>query len=128
MEPRCLIDTNILIYFVSNAIPEKTVNEVVSLFEHSFLISVVTKIEFLGWPRHTEDGLAKAREFLSNAHVLTITDAVAERAIQIRRSTGMKLPDALIAATALEAGLTLVTRNTDDFKKLPELALLNPFA
>jgi len=39
----------------------------------------------------------------------------------------IKLPDAIIAATALIEGFILVTRNTDDFKKFPTLELLNPF-
>ena len=40
----------------------------------------------------------------------------------------MTLGDALVAATALADGLTLVTRNVDDFKWIAGLSLLNPFA
>jgi len=40
----------------------------------------------------------------------------------------MKLGDAVIAATALEYGVPLVTRNVDDFKHIPGLQIINPFA
>lgn len=47
--------------------------------------------------------------------------------IIIRRNYRLKLPDAVIAATALHLGLPLITRNVKDFKDIPELKLLNPF-
>ena len=40
----------------------------------------------------------------------------------------MGTADAIIAATALEFGLPLVTRNVDDFKHIAELEIINPFA
>jgi predicted nucleic acid-binding protein len=52
---------------------------------------------------------------------------VIERAIRLRQQKKMKLGDAIIAATALEFGLPLVTRNVDDFKHVAELEIINPF-
>lgn len=49
--------------------------------------------------------------------------AVAERAGRIRRDTGVRLPDAVIAATALEHGLSLATRNQADFESIRDLRL-----
>jgi predicted nucleic acid-binding protein len=51
---------------------------------------------------------------------------VAERAGRIRRETGLRLPDALIAATALERGLTLTTRNRRHFEAVPGLGVRAP--
>lgn len=48
---------------------------------------------------------------------------VAERAGRIRRETGLRLPDALIAATAVENKLSLFTRNRSDFEQVPGLRL-----
>jgi len=44
-----LIDTNILIYFFDGKLSENQREHVISLFEHSFNISVISKIEFLGF-------------------------------------------------------------------------------
>ena len=48
---------------------------------------------------------------------------VAERAGRIRRESGIRLPDALIAATAIEHGLGLATRNRSDFRQVRSLRL-----
>ena len=50
-----------------------------------------------------------------------------KRTIELCKQNKIKLPDAIIAATALTEGFTLVTRNTGDFKKIPKLDILNPF-
>ena len=57
-----------------------------------------------------------------------LDDAVIERAISLRQIRKMGAMDAIIAATALEYDLTLVTRNVDDFKHVENLKLVNPFA
>lgn len=51
---------------------------------------------------------------------------VAERAGRVAREFGLRLPDALIAATALERGLQLSTRNVSDFKKVRGLRIRPP--
>jgi len=47
--------------------------------------------------------------------------------IMYRQLTKLKLPDAIIAATALHLGMPLMTRNVKDFQKVPDLDLFNPF-
>ena len=46
--------------------------------------------------------------------------------ILIRKSNKIKLPDAIIAATAIVNNITLVTCNSDDFKLINGLKMLNP--
>ena len=48
-------------------------------------------------------------------------------AIALRRTYRLKLPDAIIAATALHLEVPLITRNVKDFKNIPVLKLINPF-
>ncbi len=57
---------------------------------------------------------------------LPVDRAVAERAGRIRRAFGARLPDAVIAATAIEHGLALLTRNARDFEMIRGLRLREP--
>ena len=65
-------------------------------------------------------------EFINNCTLLPLTEQVAEIAIEIRKTVRIKLPDAIIAATAKHYGLILVTRNSKDFDRLPEIKIVNP--
>jgi len=55
---------------------------------------------------------------------LPVERSIAERAGRLRRDYGMRMPDALIAATALEHGLSLMTRNKKDFQVIRGLKLI----
>ena len=121
-----LVDTNILIYhtagfpiakeFLAGIIAAKTFN-----------ISMITKIEFLGWHAQTPDGFERCQRLVALSNVLPVTEEVANKTIDLRRSRNVKLPDAIIAATAMVNDLKLATRNPDDFKGLTALKLVNPF-
>jgi len=124
----CLFDTNILIYWWADEIPPDQVPRIEHLLKTSFNISIITRIEFLGFPGFSGDLKQKARDFLSYAVVLPLTPEVAERTILLREKHSIKVPDAIIAATALTYDLTLITRNASDFKDIPELTIENPFA
>jgi predicted nucleic acid-binding protein len=127
MEPiRYLIDTNILIYHFADEIPEKEQDKIKSIFKKSFHISIVSKIEFLGWKKHTENGFKEAEEFLGKSEVIYIDKEIASKTIEFRRTHSIKLPDALISATAFCGNYTIVTRNEDDFKNFG-LKIYNPF-
>jgi len=121
-----LIDTNILIYYFADAIPDNKIAKIEEIFRTSFNISIITKIEFLGWSKHTEEGFRKAKEFLEFANIISLTDEIADLAIDIRKKHKIKLPDAVIAATALHNNLILITRNQVDFEKT-KLEIYNPF-
>jgi len=59
---------------------------------------------------------------------LFLTEEVEKQTIQIRKIKKIKLPDAIIAATAMVYNLTLVTHNMDDFKSIQGLKIINPFS
>jgi predicted nucleic acid-binding protein len=80
--------------------------------------SIVTRAELFAGPEHQ---LPIARRLLGSLDEIPVDRRVAERAGEIRRTTGLRLPDALIAATALIHELPLRTRNVDDFRRVPGL-------
>jgi toxin FitB len=121
-----LLDTNILIYHLKGDIPQREIEKIESILKHSFIISVITKIEFLGWRKHTVDGFLKAQEFLRHAAIIPVDSELADLAIELRRNNNIKLADALIAATALLNNLVLVTGNEEDFTAIEELEIYNP--
>jgi len=76
-------------------------------------ISVISWTEVMaGATPANED---QTRAFLLNFYLLPLTPVVAERAVTIRRSNKIKLPDAIIQATAELDRRILITRNTRDF-------------
>jgi toxin FitB len=82
--------------------------------------SVVTRAELLAGP---EEQVAAVRQLLAPLRELVIDRRVAERAGAVRREAGLRLPDALVAATALVHHLTLHTRNHRDFRRVDGLRL-----
>jgi len=118
-----LIDTNILIYAlngepVSQAFVERNL--------HRAAITPIIYIEIMSYPFSREEE-ACVRDFLDQMPLLPIDHDVMERTILIRRQKRIKLPDAMIAATAQVHDLTLITRNLRDFMPLDNLKLHNPF-
>ncbi len=91
-------------------------------------IASVTRVETLGFVEITPAEEFAIREYLGRCLAYPLDEEVIERAIRLRQQKKMKLGDAIIAATALEYGLPLVTRNVDDFKHIAGLEIINPFA
>ena len=121
-----LIDTNILIYHTNGS--EVALDFLTKLTDESSLnISILTKIEFLGWDKHTPEGFEKCKELIESANVYPLDEEVANKAIELKRQVNIKLAGAVIGATALVNDLKLATRNVDDFEMLGELDLMNPF-
>jgi len=69
----------------------------------------------------------ECKELIELATILPVSKEVAGKAIELRRSKRIKLADAVIASTALVNNLTLITRNTRDFKRIRDLQIINPF-
>ena len=111
---KALFDTNILIDYLNGVTAAR---RELDLYE-SHAISIITWMEVMvgGEPELAD----LTRGFLNRFTSMPIDDRIAERAVRLRRERNLKLPDAIILATAFESGLMLVTRNTKDFgNKLP---------
>jgi len=90
------------------------------------LVSIITKIEVLSF-NTADEHYRLLTEFMEDAVVLDLTAEVADHSIAIRKTHKTKLPDAIIAATALANGLTLITRNSSDFKNIEGLTAIDPW-
>ena len=122
-----LLDTNILIYHFNNNIPESSSKDINSILKNHFNISVITKIEFLGYRGHTSESFKAAKSFLDEARIYYLEEKVVDSVIEIRKENSINMADAIIASTAIVNNFTLVTRNVDDFKDLG-IEILNPFS
>ena len=111
MGKRHLIDTNVVIDFAAGRLPIGGQTLVVKEIKNQPFISIINRIELLGFPSVPDT----IPEFVDAAKILWHEDEVAQKAVFIRKTHRIKLPDAVIAATALVNGLILLTRNTKDF-------------
>ncbi len=123
MGKKYLIDTNVIIDFSANRIPKAGGILLAKCFDEDPRISIITKIELLGFPLVT----VGVKELVKVSTVIGLTDEIVDRTIVIRKQHKIKLPDAIIAATSFVSGLTLLSRNSADFKKIKGLDYLDLF-
>lgn len=123
-----MFDTNILIYHLNGVLSEEADRMIALRLVEQPVISIITRIEILGWPGQSPDALHKASLLLDLFEEQPLSNAIALECIRIRQHYRIKLPDAIIAATALYFQLPLMTRNAPDFDPIEELRVINPFA
>lgn len=127
-----LIDSDVLIFFVGGMPEARQLVE--RLLPLGTAISVIGYMETIeGLPRSPNPARARARfqSLLEVAPILALTVAEAHRCADLRaalrlegRRVRSRSLDLLVAATALEHGLTLVTNNEADYRDIPDLAVL----
>ena len=118
-----LIDSNILIY------AREAGNSFLDTFvlAESAAVSEISLAEVLSYPGLTETQERDYEQVFAKIRMLTVSQSVWRKAAQIRKKHRCKLADAVVAATAIQEKLILVTRNTKDFKGMEGLRLLDPF-
>jgi len=123
-----LWDTNTVIYYLQNQFspgPQQFMDELLKEFRPA--ISSISEIELLCWKTPTEKDKETLVSFINDSIVFELEQNIKLKTAEIRKSTRLKLPDAIIAGTALVHDLTLLTRNISDFKKIEMLRLSNPW-
>ncbi|MGF1637039.1 MAG: type II toxin-antitoxin system VapC family toxin [Cyclobacteriaceae bacterium] len=123
MEQEYLIDTNAVIDYLDNKLPKHGSDLIEGITTR---ISVITRIELLVWINATTEQTHILQQFVNVSLVYNLDEPVIVVAIHLRKTYKIKLPDAIIAATALIHNFTLITRNVDDFKNIDDLKLINP--
>jgi predicted nucleic acid-binding protein len=120
------LDSNVIIGYLAGKIPSSGMEIMSEIVSNRPNISVISQIEVLRF-NNTPENETVLEEFINMSKVYPLSSNVVERTIKLCKQTKIKLPDAIIAATALIEGFTLVTRNINDFNKIPDLILLNPW-
>jgi predicted nucleic acid-binding protein len=108
MTDSCLVlDTNAVIFLTNrdNVIPNNLKNE---LNKSELFISVITRMELAAKQVKPEEEEA-IRDFIADVTVSPLDEEVERKAVEIRRTTKIKLPDCIIAATAIVLDAVLVT-------------------
>jgi len=121
-----LIDSNAIIDYLSAALPEEGMLWLSNIINDSPIISVMTKIEVLGF-KNTTDTDILLNNFIDACLIIPLSEETIDQTIQIRKKHKIKTPDAIIAASAKVLGLTLISRDVGDFKKIHGLKIINPW-
>ncbi|TRX35108.1 type II toxin-antitoxin system VapC family toxin [Flavobacterium sp. ZT3R18] len=124
-QPQYLIDTNVVIDYLGQKIPLSGMKFMNNIIDNIPNVSVITKIEVLGFNAPAEH-YQLLTDFMNDATVIELTNKVVDASIEIRKNYKTKLPDAVIAATALVYDLTIISRNVSDFKNIQNLKVINP--
>lgn len=123
MGKRYLIDTNSVLDYMGNKLTDNARIILADIIDNEINLSVINKMELLGFKQVEQEIIA----FVKSSVIYPLDDDVVERTIQIRRKNRIKLPDAIIAATAMQNDLILVTSSISDFKNIKDLEIFNPY-
>jgi predicted nucleic acid-binding protein len=122
-----LYNTNIFIYYLADDITVNSWFTEEFLNLHEILISPIIRIELLSFTGLSKEEEQSIEDLLSQFNTVPLLREIENQTIQIKRQYKIKLPDAIIAATAINQDAFLVTRNISDFKGITGLKIENPF-
>lgn len=101
---KLLVDTNIVLYFLQGN------DEIARLFsDYALMVSFITELELLSFGQISPVDDQVIRTFLQFVRIIDITPDIKSQTIEIRRKSKLKLPDAIIVATAISQDLPFIT-------------------
>jgi len=112
------LDTNIILYLLHG---DETIAELLN--GKQLFISFISQLELLGYPELHADERLKIKQFLNECTIIDINEGIKQTAIEIRSLLRIKLPDAIIAASAIFYDLPLISADKD-LKKVKNLGLI----
>jgi predicted nucleic acid-binding protein len=122
-----LLDSNGIIDYIGGNLPRKSEVWLDTIVDDQLATSVINKMEVLGFHFTNPSDILPFEEFIKTVSVLPLSDKVESKTIEIRQLIKIKLPDAIIAATAIVYNLTLISRNLKDFTRIPNLVVIDPY-
>jgi len=120
-----LINNNVISNFLAGRFTKSALDFVGEIIDQTPSISVITQIEALSWVNPDKQKEAAIRSFISDAHIIPLSDEVVKKCVSIRRAKKTRTPDAVIATTAIVHDMTLLTSD-NDFQGIQGLNVINP--
>lgn len=102
---RYLLDTNIILYLLDGSLDHTMIPD------GEYFVSVITEMELLSYPQLSSSEEALIMGFLKQVSIIGLSDQVKHETIALRRQKQIRLPDAVIVATAIAASATVLTRD-----------------
>jgi len=118
------LDTNAILYYLKDDVGAVSVLRDVFAKNVPIYVSAVTELELFAYSDLTAEEESLIEELLATISVIPVDSRIARLAALVRRSYRLKVPDSVIAATAMFTGSKLLTRNTRDFRKIPNFIVL----
>ena len=115
---RFLLDTNAVLYILAG---DQTLADF--LFEKELSISIITEMELLSYKNITSEEKQTIKDFINDFIIVNIDEKIKLNTIEVKKTSSMKLPDSIIAATAISLKLPLITSDKQ-FKGLSTLNLV----
>jgi predicted nucleic acid-binding protein len=103
-KPLIVLDTNVVLYYLGGRLAD-------SLPPGKYFISVITEIELLSYPSITPEEEVQICDFLTKITILGLESNIKELAIAFRKNYKLRLPDAIIVATAKSLNAILFTND-----------------
>ena len=121
-----LLDSDVIIGYLAAKIPTSGMDAISAIVDQVPNISVISQIEILRFNDTPENEKVFA-DFVDSSVIYPLSPDIVRQTIELCKHNKIKLPDAVIAATALRENFILVTRNIDDFKNVSGIELFNPW-
>lgn len=115
---KIFVDTNILLYFLKG---EKSIVDF--LVDKQLFISFIVELELLGFSKLEQSDLKLIKELLGHCQIIDIDPIIKEKTISIKQKTSLKLPDAIVLATAIRFSLPLITADKDFLQSKEKLVV-----
>ena len=123
MGQKYLIDTNVILDFMGGRLPAKSEYILSEIIDDQINLSAINKIELLGFSNVEQEII----DLVSFAVIYHIDDDIIDKTIELRKKYKIKLPDAIIAATAIVNDFVLISHNFRDFQRISELNFINSY-
>jgi predicted nucleic acid-binding protein len=124
---RYIYDTNIFIYYLADEVAVSSFFTEEFLNLHEVVISPIIRIELLSFAGLSKEEEQSIEDLLSQFNAIPLSRVIENQTVALKRQYKIKLPDAIIAATAINQDAVLLTRNVNDFQGIVGFKIENPF-